>query len=163
VGNQTSVKLSYAAKPEATTVSASPGMPAKLGLRPQEAKVAVNGVIRLDVLIEDTAGLFSVPLAVTYDPAVLHLADVAVGGLLAGDGMVPALARNIQNDRGAATVSISRGFGSPGVKGGGVVVTLVFQAAGPGTSEVTVATDNMLDPAGKPLGAGSAKAAVVVQ
>ena len=53
------------------------------------------------------------------------------GDFLASDGQQPVFTKNIMNDTGTATIQLNRQPGTPGVNGGGVLVTLNFQADRP--------------------------------
>jgi hypothetical protein len=73
-----------------------------------------------------------------YDPKVVYLTDVQLGGLLGSDGQgTMPITRNILNDAGEAVVTLSRLPGSGGVRGSGTLVTLVFQGVNAGSSKVT--------------------------
>jgi general secretion pathway protein D len=95
-------------------------------------------------MIENAKDLFTAPLKVKFDPKVIRLNDVVPGALLTSDGkqILPAL-KNILNDTGEASVTLSRAPGAGGVSGSGTLVTFVFQAVAKGSSAVTV-TDLML-------------------
>ena len=84
------------------------------------------------------ADLFTALLKVKFDAKVLRLNEVVVGKLLTADGkQILPPAKNIMNDTGEASVTLSRAAGGGGVSNSGALVTFIFQAAGKGTSTVS--------------------------
>jgi hypothetical protein len=57
VGNQTSVKLSY--KPRPASPATTPKTSVRFELRPSAAELAVDGTLKMDVLLQDADELFS--------------------------------------------------------------------------------------------------------
>jgi general secretion pathway protein D len=123
-----------APKPTAPPAAAQPRM--AFNVPAQEARL--GSAVTLTLSVENATDLFSAPLRLKFDPKVLRLSEVAKGGFLSGDGQNIIFTRNIQNDVGEVTVNLNRLPGSGGISGGGALVTLVFQAAGPGASKVFV-------------------------
>jgi hypothetical protein len=105
---------------------------------PPRAEEQVGAAISVALMVENASDLFTVPFRVKFDPKVVRLNDVTIGGLLTSDGK-PVLppSKNIMNDTGEAAITLSRTPGSGGVSGGGVLVTFVFQAIGKGTTAVS--------------------------
>jgi len=92
--------------------------------------------ITLNILAENVTELFAVPFRISYDPKVLHLADVRKGGLLSIDGQDVIFSKNVQDDAGEASINLSRFPGAGGVSGSGTLLTLEFQAGGTGRTIV---------------------------
>jgi len=105
--------------------------------RPQVSEAA-GGKIVLNLVVDGVNDLFAAPLRVTFDPKMLRLNDARRGGLLASDGQDIIFSKNVQNDTGEASINLSRFPGSGGVSGGGVLVTLEFEAAGPGKTSINI-------------------------
>ena len=78
------------------------------------------------------------PIKIKFDPAHLRLNDIAPGDMLARGGVRVSTVKDIRNDAGEATLTVSRPPGSPGVSGAGVIAMLNFVAVGKGASSVTV-------------------------
>jgi hypothetical protein len=98
----------------------------------------LGGTVSITVNVENAADLFTVPLRMKYDPKVVHLTDIQLGGLLGGDGKgTMPMSRNILNDSGEAYVSLSRVPGAGGISGSGALVTFVFQTRDRGVTPVT--------------------------
>jgi hypothetical protein len=99
---------------------------------------------------------------VKYDPAIVRLADVQLGNFAGMDGQTPNLIKDIRNDTGEATVTISRAAGAGGVTGSGVLLTLLFQAVGKGTTQVTFPEFALKDAQMQPLPVSPAALAITV-
>ena len=114
-------------------------MPAAMNARP-------NTPITLDVQAENVTDAFSMmPLRVTWDPMVLRLNDIAPGELMQRDGGRVTSVKDIRNDSGQATLSITRASGTKGVSGSGALATLNFVAIAPGSGRVTVTELGLTD------------------
>jgi general secretion pathway protein D len=96
-----------------------------------------GSTVTLTLQVENVTDLFSAPMRLKFDPAILRLNEIVRGNLLAGDGKEVIFTRNILNDTGDATVNLSRLPGSGGVNGSGTLLTLTFQVVGRGTATVT--------------------------
>ena len=91
------------------------------------------------MMVDSATDLFATPFRINFDPKVVRLNDVTAGGLLTSDGkQILPLSKNIQNDTGEASISLTRVPGSGGVSGSGALATFVFQALAPGTTTVTL-------------------------
>jgi general secretion pathway protein D len=91
------------------------------------------------VPLENASDVFSVsPIKIKFDPAQLRLNDIGPGDLLSRDGAQTTSVKDIRNDTGEATLTVSRLPGSPGVSGPGSIAILNFTAMGRGTSTVTI-------------------------
>jgi general secretion pathway protein D len=112
---------------------------ARVSFSPPRAEGALGSVIAVSLMVENANDLFTVPLRLQFDPKVLRLNDVTPGTFLTSDGkaLLP-LTKNILNDTGEASVTLTRPPGAGGVSGSGTLVTFIFQAAGQGTTTVTL-------------------------
>jgi len=115
----------------------APAGNAKVKFVPAEASTLVSGIVTVSLMVENAADLASTPLQIRFDPKILRLNDVVRGNLLASDGQQVTFSKNILNDTGEATVTANRFPATGGVTGSGSIVTLVFQAVGPGDTVVT--------------------------
>jgi general secretion pathway protein D len=90
-------------------------------------------------MVENASDLFTAPVRLQFDPKVLRLNDVTPGNLLTSDGKpILPMSKNILNDTGEASVTLSRAPGAGGVSGSGTLMTFIFQAAAPGATTVTL-------------------------
>ena len=107
--------------------------------------------------------LFSVPLLVRYDPAVLSVEEVRNGGLLSGGTQEIAIVERLDNQRGEAIISATRQPGTPGVDGTGTLLELSIKGVGPGTSKLAIIQVNARDSKQRSLPMVSSDATVRVQ
>jgi general secretion pathway protein D len=120
-------------------VALNPTGPAHISFLPVSVEAAVSNTIAVSVQVENANDLASgSPVKIKWDPAYLRLNDIAPGELLSRGGVKLESAKDIRNDAGEATLTVSRPSGSPGVTGSGVLAVLNFVAVGKGTSSVTV-------------------------
>jgi general secretion pathway protein D len=130
-----------------TPAQTAPQQSARIQMLPPAVQVSVSTPFTVTVQLEGASNTGSVsPLRVKYDPALLRLNDVNAGDLLSRDGQRVTSVKDIRNDTGEATISISRTPDVPGVSGAGTVATLNFVAVGKGTGTVSVTEAGLRDP-----------------
>jgi general secretion pathway protein D len=131
-----------ATAPPATAppATAPPAGSARVSFAPARAEGQLGSAITVSLMVENVTDLFTAPLRLQFDPKVLRLNDVTPGNLLSSDGkpLLP-MSKNIMNDAGEVSVTVSRAPGAGGVSGSGTLVTFVFQAAAQGTATVSLA------------------------
>jgi hypothetical protein len=71
--------------------------------------------------------------------------------------------KNIMNDTGSATIQLSRQPGTPGMSGGGALVTLNFQTLSRGMTVVSLPGLTVRNSQGQPLPAGAPQLTIAVQ
>jgi len=128
------------APPAGAPLAAAPaGGGARLSLMPSPVQVAQNGSVTLTVQLEGASDAFSLgPLQIKFDPSQLRLNDASPGDLLTRDGGRVTIAKDIRNDAGEASLTLTRLPGASGVSGSGAVATLTFSAVGKGTGTVSI-------------------------
>lgn len=114
-------------------------------------------------MVEDVNDLASALVQLRFDPKFLRLNDVVRGNLLASDPQQVAFSKNILNDTGEATITLSRFPSTGGVSGSGSIVTLVFQAAGRGDTAVTVPQLTLRNPQSQTIQTASPQLTVSVK
>jgi hypothetical protein len=123
-----------------------PGVGPRIAFNPGVLAVTANAPFTVNVQLENATNAASVnPLRVSWDPALLRLNDIAPGEMLSRDGGRVTSVKDIRNDAGQATLTLSRAAGSAGVTGSGQLATLTFVALTPGAGRVTVTDLNVLD------------------
>jgi general secretion pathway protein D len=110
----------------------------RIALVPAQVETTVGATVTLNLTAENARDLFAAPLMVKFDPKALQLREVTQGSLLSLDGQQVIFTRNIRNDAGEATISISRMPGAGGVTGSGTLVTLTFDVIARGPTSVSV-------------------------
>jgi general secretion pathway protein D len=88
--------------------------------------------------VSNVNDLYSIPLLIHYDPAVIHVEEVRDGGFLSGGTQEIAIVQSINEQRGELVVSATRQPNTPGVNGSGTLLGIVVRAVGPGTSTLQV-------------------------
>jgi general secretion pathway protein D len=109
-----------------------------LALSPPNSELPVGREVRLSVIVRNAAEVGTMSLTINYNPKVIFLKDVAEGGFARQlGGNVPFL-KNIDNASGMCVI----GFSSPqlgrGVRGGGTLAVLSFEAKAAGECLVAV-------------------------
>ncbi len=117
--------------------AAEPRGAAGLSFQPAQARLPVGGRLAVNLVVRNVRDLFSVPFVLTFDPSVVKLAEVHHGGFLGGE-QPAALVHRVDEENGAAIVSLSRPPGTSGVSGDGILVTLVFEGLAAGRSPLAI-------------------------
>jgi general secretion pathway protein D len=92
----------------------------------------------LGLAISNVSDLYSIPLMIHYDPAVIRVEEVRNGGFLSGGTQEIAIVQRIDQQKGEVIVSATRQPNTPGVNGTGTVLGFVVHAVGPGTSHLQI-------------------------
>lgn len=115
-----------------------------------------NATFTVTVQADGFANVGSVmPLRIKFDPAQLRLTDVAAGDLLSRDGVRMSTVKDIRNDAGEATLTLTRVAGSAGANGSGPLATLTFMAIGAGNGSVLISEAGLKDPQSQPIAAAT--------
>jgi len=110
--------------------------------------------------------LFSIPLLIKYNPAVISVEDVRDGGFLDGGASANqpiAIVHNINAQRGEVIVSATRRPNTPGVTGSGTLLGIVVRGIGPGNSALQVLQVNARDSQQRTIPLVSGEATIQVQ
>src|SRR3984893_4388531 len=175
--------------PGATTVppspAATPSVPTALGaattvpngtnaaqirFEPRSLSLKVGQQQTIGVVVENVNDLFSIPLLLQYNPAVISVEEVQHGGFLSGGTQEIAIVcsgcgssnRN-QKGTGQAIISATRQPNTAGVSGTGTIMGIVVKAIAPGASNLTIAQVNAKDSQQKPIALVTGEATVQVQ
>lgn len=125
--------------------------PATLNLSPGQTST-------IGIAVDNVSDLFSVPLMLQYNPAVIGIEEVRHGGFLSGGTQEIAIVKRDDKEHGQVIISATRQPNTPGVSGSGTLLGLVIKALGPGTSNLSIVQINAKDSQQKsiPLVAGEA-------
>ena len=107
--------------------------------------------------------LASAPMQIQFDPKIVRLNNVTVGGFMAQGNVQPVFTQNVLNDNGSATIQLSRPPGSPGISGSGALVSLSFQAVGRGMTTVTIPNLAVANSQGQPIPVGNPQLSITVR
>lgn len=130
---------------------------------PPQVETRIGGQLSVSLTLDGGTDVASAPMMIQFDPKILRLNDVVRGDFLSSDGQQPVFTKNIVPDTGMAAIQLSRQPGTPGVNGGGVLVTLNFQVVGRGPTTVSAPNLTVRNSQGQPVATGSPRVAVSVQ
>jgi general secretion pathway protein D len=146
------------------------GQPGKLRFEPSALSVKVGETKTVAVVIENVSDLFSIPMLLQYNPAVISIEDVqhAVsegqhGGFLSGGTQEIAIVRSLNPEKGQAIISATRQPNTQGVSGSGTLLGIVIKGIAPGSSNLTVMQQNAKDSQQRPIPLITNEATVQVQ
>ncbi len=113
------------------------GPPVSFTVVPPSSNQTVGSTFQVAVMLGGGRDIFSVPLQMKFNPAVLQLVNVDAGDFLSRDGQLTAVTHR---DDGAGLVAIAteRPPNATGVSGQGSLCTLTFKAVAAGDSELTL-------------------------
>lgn len=137
-----------AAQPPASQPPAqpAPGAPAaQLHFEPASAALKPGDRTTLGLAVSNVSDLYSIPLLIHYDPAVVQVEEVRNGGFLSGGTQEIAIVQRIDPQRGDVIVSATRQPNTPGVNGSGTLLGIVIRAVAPGTATLQILQVNARD------------------
>ncbi len=114
---------------------AAAGPPVSLSVVPATTNQTVGSTFQVAVMLGNGKDIYSVPLQMQFNPAVLELVNVDAGDFLGRDGQAVAIVHRDEGN-GLVTISTSRPPGVAGVSGQGSVCTLTFKAIAAGDSNL---------------------------
>jgi general secretion pathway protein D len=118
--------------------------PASVALHPGETTT-------IGLVAEEAKDLFSIPLLLQYDPAVIQVQEVRNGGFLSGGTQEIAIVQRIDSARGQAIVSATRQPNTPGINGTGTLLGISIKAVAPGSATLEIVQVNARDSQQRPL------------
>ncbi|HEY0704817.1 MAG TPA: cohesin domain-containing protein [Candidatus Acidoferrales bacterium] len=110
----------------------------QLHFEPSVTSMKSGDTATLGLAISNVSDLYSIPLMIHYDPAVIRVEEVRNGGFLSGGTQEIAIVQRIDQQKGDVIVSATRQPNTPGVNGTGTVLGFVIHAVGPGTSHLQI-------------------------
>ena len=110
----------------------------QLHFEPAVTSMKNGDTATLGLAISNVTDLYSIPLMIHYDPAVIRVEEVRNGGFLSGGTQEIAVVQRIDQQKGEVIVSATRQPNTPGVNGTGTVLGFVVHAIGPGTSHLQI-------------------------
>ncbi len=134
--------------PGASAGGAAPaqGTPtAKIRFEPQSLSLKAGQTATIGVVVDNVNDLFSIPLLLQYNPAVISVEEVQHGGFLSGGTQEIAIVQQVFKDKGQAIISATRKPNTPGVSGSGTLIGIVVKALAPGSSNLSIVQVNAKD------------------
>jgi general secretion pathway protein D len=113
--------------------------------------------------ISDAHDLFSIPILLQYDHAVIRIEEVRNGGFLSGGTQEIAIVQRIDQEKGQVIISATRQPNTSGVNGSGTLLGLVIRALAPGASPIQILQVDARDSQQKQIALVSRDASIQVQ
>src|SRR3989440_734661 len=142
---------------------AAQGAAAKLRFEPPSLSLKAGQTATIGVVIENVNDLFSIPLLLQYNPAVISVEEVRHGGFLSGGTQEIAIVHQPFKDKGQSIISATRGPNTPGVSGSGTLIGIVVKGLAPGSSSLAIVQVNAKDSQQNPIPLITSEATVQVQ
>src|SRR5467141_2260782 len=136
---------------------------AKIRFEPQSLSLKAGQTATIGVVVENVSDLFSIPLLLQYNPAVISGEEVQHGGFLSGGTQEIAIVQQVFKEKGQAIVSATRRPNTPGVSGSGTLIGIVVKALAPGSSNLSIVQVNAKDSQQKLIPLITSEAALQVQ
>jgi len=112
---------------------------ARISFGPATLQAAPGNPVTVTVQVENVDDLFSgSPIHIKFDKDQLRLNEIAPGDIFTRDGVRATSQKDIRNDTGDATLTVTRLPGTAGISGSGAMATLNFVAVGHGTTTIKV-------------------------
>lgn len=117
----------------------SNGTPAaQLQFQPGNLVLKTGDDATIGLAVSNVADLYSIPMLIHYNPAVIQVQEVRNGGFLSGGTQEIAIVQRIDQEKGELVVSATRQPNTPGVNGTGTLLGIVVRAIAPGNSQLQV-------------------------
>ncbi len=136
---------------------------ASLRFEPGTASLKVGETTTIGVSVQNVQDLYSIPMLLQFNPAVISIEDVRQGGFLSGGTQEVAIVERVDKERGQAIISATRMPNTPGVSGSGTLVGVVVKGLAPGNSQLSIVQVNAKDSQQRPIQVVTGEAAVKVQ
>lgn len=146
-----------ASAPQAGTAAA------RLHFEPAATTMKTGDTTTLGLAVSNVNDLYSIPLLVHYNPAVIQVEEVRNGGFLSGGTQEIAIVQRIDAQRGEVVVSATRQPNTPGINGTGTLLGFVIRAIAPGNSSLQILQVNAHDSQQRTIPMVSGEATIQVQ
>lgn len=146
------------------------GQPGKLRFEPAGITLKVGETKTIGVVVDNVNDLFSIPMLLQYNPAVISIEEVqhAVGegqhgGFLSGGTQEIAIVSNVNKEKGQAIISATRQPNTAGVSGSGTLLGIVIKGITAGSTNLSIVQQNAKDSQQRPIPLVTSEATVQVQ
>src|SRR6266480_4567661 len=129
----------------APTPAPDSGAAAKIRFEPQSLSLKAGQTATIGVVVENVSDLFSIPLLLQFNPAVISVEEVQHGGFLSGGTQEIAIVQQVFKEKGQAIISATRQPNTPGVSGSGTLIGIVVKGLAPGSSNLSIVQVNAKD------------------
>ena len=136
---------------------------ARVRFEPQTLTLKAGQSATIGVVVENVNDLFSIPLLLQYNPAVISVEEVEHGAFLSGGTQEIAIVQRVDKEHGQAIISATRQPNTSGVDGSGTLMGIVIKALAPGSSNLSIVQVNAKDSQQKPIALVTSEATLQVQ
>jgi len=143
--------------------NASASQNATLRFEPSTVALKPGETTTIGLAVQNVQDLYSVPMLLQFNPAVISIEDVRQGGFLSGGTQEVAIVERVDKERGQAIISATRMPNTPGVSGSGTLVGVVVKGLAPGASQLSIVQVNAKDSQQRPIQVITSEATVRVQ
>lgn len=153
-------------KPQADAQNTQTGQAvqgATLQFQPTAISMKPGDTMTVGLAVNNAQDLYSIPLLLQYNPAVIQVEDIRNGGFLSGGTQNIAIVHQENQQQGQSVISATRSPNTPGISGSGTLFGIVIKAIAPGTSQLQILQVNARDSQQKPVMLTSGTASVQVQ
>jgi len=153
-----------AAQPTPGVVPQAQGaMGPRIRFEPAALNLTAGQTATIGVVVENVTDLYSVPMLLQYNPAIISVEEVRHGGFLSGGTQEIAIVQRVDKEHGQAIISATRQPNTPGVNGSGTLLGVVIKALAPGTTNLSIVQVNAKDSQQKPIPLVTSEATLRVQ
>jgi general secretion pathway protein D len=148
----------------AVVPGAGQGAPApRIRFEPRGVSLKAGQTTTVGIVVDNVNDLFSIPLLLQYNPAVVSIEEVQHGGFLSGGTQEIAIVSRVDKEHGQAIISATRQPNTAGVNGSGTLMGIVVKGIAPGSSNLSIVQVNAKDSQQRPIPLVSSEATVQVQ
>jgi len=135
----------------------------QLRFEPATVALKVGDRTTLGLAVSNVSDLFSIPLLIHFNPAVMQVEEVRNGGFLSGGTQEIAIVQRIDAQRGEVVVSATRQPNTAGVNGSGTLLGIIVRGVAQGTSALQILQVNARDSQQRTIPMVSTEATIQVQ
>jgi general secretion pathway protein D len=139
-----------------------PGGQNQITLNPANFEGPQNRDFRINVNVSTAGEIGNMSFNLSFNPQVLELKQVIVGGYAQQFGKNASFLQNIDNSAGMCTIGFSSPEISKGFRGRGRVATLVFNAKGKGESSIAFSGISANNPTGQSVNFTSRESQITI-
>lgn len=132
-------------QPGGAAQAASPGQNARLRFDPQALTLAPGQTATVGVAVDNVNDLYSIPMMLQYDPAVISIEDIQHGTFLSSGNQEIAIVQGGDKSKGQVMIAATRQPNTPGVSGSGTLLGVVVRAVAPGATSLSIVQVNAKD------------------
>jgi general secretion pathway protein D len=136
---------------QAPSNSDQSGKPAQVRFEPRNLSLKTGQTMTVGVVVENVSDLFSFPLLLQYNPAVISVEEVRHGGFLQAGNQEIAIVQKVDSERGQAIISATRQPNTAGASGSGTIMGIVIKGLAPGTGTLSIVQVSAKDSQQRPI------------